>query len=429
MTELKHKIKSLPNTPGVYHFLDAEGVVLYVGKAKNLKNRLKQYFLKDLGRGPAIEQMVVLANDIKWIETESEIEAVILEAELIKKLKPKYNIRLKDDKSFLAIRIAKNTSKTEPQIIFPIVELVRYRNVDFSDKSADYFGPYPSGELLKSSLRILRKIFPYRDCTKTKFNTYRRKHRTCIYGDLRVCSGPCNDWVNEEQYAKNIEYLKEFLRGRKKNIIVELEKEMKELSKSLRYEEASLVRNKLMALDHIKNVALGLRDDVFHIESTLFHRIECYDISNIMGEYAVGSMVVSIDGKPDKSEYKLFKIKMEKGSVELPNNDLDRLRQVLERRFKNDWAKPDLLVVDGGELHLKVAKEVLAANGLDIPLVSISKGAKRDKNDFHFASGAVAKHFLNSEALKNIIISARDESHRFAIQYYRKLHLRSMLES
>jgi excinuclease UvrABC nuclease subunit len=306
---------------------------------------------------------------------------------------------------------------------------VRYRNIDLNDKNYDYFGPYPSGELLKSSLRYLRKIFPYRDCTKTKFNTYHRKHRTCIFGDLRVCSGPCNDWVNEEQYAKNIKYLIEFLRGNKKKIITELEKEMKALSKALRYEEASLVRNKLMALDHIKSVALGLRDDVFHVENTLFHRIECYDISNISGDFSVGSMVVFIDGKPDKSEYKHFKIKMPKSELQMPNNDLDRLRQVLERRFGNDWAKPDLLVVDGGELHLKIAKEVMQANNLDIPLVSISKGAKRDKNDFHFASGAVAKHFLNSEQLKNILISARDESHRFAIQYYRKLHSKAMLES
>ena len=471
--QLNDKIKNLPKTSGVYHFVDDAGKVLYVGKAKNLKNRLRQYFLKELGRGPAIVQMVASASDIKYIETESEIEAVILEAELINKLKPKYNIRQKDDKSFLVIKIIKKNScvipaeagiqtknKLDPRVkpeddnrrvlcnSFPPVELVRFKNVDLKDKSADYFGPYPAGEMLKNSLRYLRKIFPFRDCSAAKFRTYQRKNRTCIFGDIRVCSGPCAGWVNEAQYSTNIKYLKNFLRGRKQEVIFELQKEMKKLSTAKKYEEAALVRNRLGALDHIKEVAIGLRDDVFSSEKILFKRIECYDIANIGEEYAVGSMVVFADGKADKDEYRKFKINSsvissdqresrdlskdfsnpdKSGGRNDNNNDLTRLKQVLERRFQNDWPLPDLVVVDGGELQLKIAKEVLRSMKFSIPVISISKGPKRQNNDFHFGDSDVAKYFQGNIPLQNICIAARDEAHRFAISYYRKLHRKDMI--
>ena len=415
MQKIDSKFNDLPAAPGVYRFLDEKGAVLYIGKAKNIKNRIRQYFLKELGRGPAIEQMVRLASSIKWIETDSEIEAVILEAELIKKLKPKYNVRLKDDKSFLAIKITKDE--------FPLVSLVRFKDIDLNDKTADYFGPYPSGLLLKKSLNYLRKIFPFRDCSKTKFVTYKKKGRTCIYGDIRVCSGPCNDWVNATQYRKNINYLKSFLRGNKKTVISSLEKEMAKLSQNQRFEEAALIRNKLAALNHLKDVAIGLRDDVFD-KRIIFKRIECYDISNLGEEYAVGSMVVFVDGKSDKDEYRKFKVKFAEG---FPNNDLDRLKQVLERRFRNDWQKPDLIVIDGGPLQLKVALLVLKNSNLDIPAVSISKGPERKKNDFHFGSPFAANYFAGNNEAKDILISARDEAHRFAIGYYRKLHRKDLL--
>ncbi len=449
-------ITNIPPAPGVYRFLDQKGRVLYLGKAKNLKNRIKQYFMKELGRGPAIEIMVKEAADIKWIETDSEIEAVILEAELIKKLKPKYNVRLKDDKSFLAIRIAKNGRVAGGRSggEFPIVELVRFKNIDLSDRTADYFGPYPSGLLLKKSLQYLRKIFPFRDCSKTKFNTYRKKGRPCIYGDIRVCSGPCNDWVDEKQYVKNISYLKSFLRGKKKLIIESLEKEMNRLSRAKKFEEAALVRNKLAALNHLKDVAIGLRDDVFE-KRIIFKRIECYDIANLptgrqvsVNNYAVGSMVVFSDGKPDKDEYRKFKInssvissdqresrdlsfKISPPTLSSRNDnesDLSRLKQVLERRFTNDWPNPDLIVIDGGTLQLKIALEVLQNSSLDIPVVSISKGPERKKNDFHYGNPFVASYLAGNEEAKNILISARDEAHRFAIEYYRKLHRKDLIK-
>lgn len=497
-----YDFKTLPITPGVYQFLDEKGKILYIGKAKNVRNRIKSYFAKEIGRGPAIDMMVSAAFDINTIETESEIEAILLEAELINKIKPKYNVRLRDDKSFLVIKItkkisksklfasatperdgqisSKNTDKKLPiadyRLQFPCVELVRFKNVDFSDKSAEYFGPYPSGLLLKKSIFYLRKIFPFRDCSKTKFNTYRKKGRPCIYGDIRVCTAPCVDWVNDKEYEKNLKYLKDFLRGKKRSIERQLNSEMQALSKEKRYEEAGLIRNKLYALSHLKDVRVGLRDDLFNGENILFPRIECYDISNIGDQYSVGSMVVFTNCKADKDEYRRFKLKSEisndkyqisnKSQIqnskiqlsfqpvarelesrdyktgsqiksgpsriyEMTNgsgSDLSRLKQVLERRFKNDWALPNLVVIDGGELQLKIAVDVLKKNNLTIPVVSIAKGKQRKKNEFHFSDEAIAKYVNKKLGLQKILIQSRDEAHRFAISYYRKLHKKGMFE-
>lgn len=413
------KVKNLSKTPGVYQFIDSAGGILYIGKAKNLKSRIKSYFVQEIKRGPSIEIMVSLAVDVKIIETESEIEAVILEAELIKKLKPKYNIKLKDDKSFLVIKISKKNLRPE----FPIVELIRANNVNFEDENAEYFGPYPSGLLLKKSLSYLRKIFPYRDCSNTKFCDQKRKNRPCIYGDIRVCTAPCVDWVNEKQYLENIKFLKQFLRGDKKKIYNVLQKQMKSLSSKKRFEEAALVRDKVMALDHLKVVAVGLRDDVFNSANILFKRIECYDISNIGDKYAVGSMVVFQDGKKSTDEYRHFKIK---NSSE--ESDLARLKEMLKRRFKNNWPLADLIVIDGGINQLNITKEILKESKLNIPVLSIAKGAERKKNEFHYGDSNLAKYVAVNQNLINILISARDEAHRFAIKYYRSLHQKDLLK-
>jgi excinuclease UvrABC nuclease subunit len=425
-----YDFKKLPISSGIYQFADETGKILYVGKAKNLKNRIKSYFAKEIGRGPAIDAMVSLAVGIKTVETESEIEAILLEAELIKKLKPKYNIRLRDDKSFLVIKITKRKKNSKIiDEVFSKVELVRFKNVDFSDKSAEYFGPYPSGLLLKKSLFYLRKIFPFRDCSNTKYSTYRKKGRPCIYGDIRVCTAPCVEWVNEIEYFKNINYLKKFLRGKKQEVVKKLSVEMRELSKKKRFEEAGLVRDKLNALDHLKEVAIGLRDDYFNSGNALFPRIECYDISNIGAKYVVGSMIVFKDGKKSTDDYRRFRIKnYELRIKDSSTSDLSRLNEMLERRFKNDWPSPDLIVIDGGEAQLKIATLALKKNNLKIPVVSISKGKKRDKNEFHFSDEPIAKYVKNNLPLQNVLIQSRDEAHRFAIAYYRSLHKKGLFE-
>jgi len=412
----KDKISEIEKSPGIYQFLDKNGDVLYIGKAKNLKNRIKSYFAVEIGRGPAIDLMVRQAVKIKVYETESEIEAVLLEAELIKKIRPKYNVALKDDKSFLMIKITRED--------YPCVTTMRFKDYELSDDKVNtYFGPYPAGELLKSSLKYLRKVFPYRDCSATKYASYEKKCQACLYGDIRVCSGPCAKWVNKAAYNKNITYLKNFLRGRKKQIYSQLVKEMTAFSKNKEFERAAIVRNKVYGLNHLNEIALGLRDDRFESSKIMFKRIECFDISNISGQYNVGSMSVISNGKPDTYEYRKFKVK----SL-LATNDIAAMKEVLERRLNNSWSEADLWVIDGGLVHLNLAREILKRKKIEKPVISIAKGARRDKNELHYSDQAIAKYCQKSPELVKTIIVARDEAHRFAIKYYRELHRKDLLK-
>lgn len=411
----KENIKKLPKAPGVYQFVDNQGLVLYVGKAKNLNNRLKSYYAKQINRGAGILIMLKEAKYIKVIECESEIEAVVLEAELINKLQPKYNIRQKDDKSFSMIEITHDD--------FPKVIISRYKEYKSDKKSSDYFGPYPSRDALKRSLKYLRKIFPYMDCSKTKFNSYKKRNRPCLYGEINICNAPCVERIDKSRYRKNINHLKTFLRGGKKKVVKELEAEMKKLSRDQRYEEAAETKNKLESLHHIQDVAVGIKDGFLTRENIFFERIESYDISNIFGKYAVGGMSVFIGGEKSTSDYRKFKIKTVKAT-----NDLEMLREVIVRRLKNDWPKPDLFLIDGGENQLQVANKALKENNIKIPVVSISKGAKRDKNQFHFSDSSTAKYIKSTPNVQRILIQARDEAHRYAISYYRKLHQKGLFD-
>ena len=412
-------LKKIPKEPGVYTFLDKDGDVLYIGKAKNLKNRVKQYFQKNLDRGPAMEVMVEKAKRIKLYETESEIEALLLEAELINKIQPKYNVREKDDKSFMLIHIEK--------VDFPCVRLVRSKDVrDLGNKlkKREYFGPYTQGLALKNSIKYLRRIFNFCDCSKAKFNTYKKRERTCLYGDIGLCSGACVGKIYKEDYQKSIELLKEFLRGGKKKVIKILEIEMHNASKNKEFEKAAEFRNKVESLSHIHEVAVGIRDKFFESSKILFKRIECFDISNIQGEFSVGGMSVVKNGQKSTSDYRKFKIKTVKGA-----NDLAMTKEILHRRFHNSWPMPDLLVIDGGRTHLNIVLKVLKENKLEIPAMSIAKGIKRDKNEFHFASSDLTKYFKKSPELSKMVVVARNEAHRFAVKYYRLLHSKSLIDS
>jgi excinuclease ABC subunit C len=268
------------------------------------------------------------------------------------------------------------------------------------------------------------------------------------------------DWVNEPEYQKNIEYLKDFLRGKKKMIMRSLKKEMADFSRKKEYEKAAESRNKLAGLAHLNQVAVGLRDDFFSSNNTFFPRIECYDISNIAGLYAVGAMIVFTNGKKDGDQYRHFKIRNQNiqlsfqpearelesrneetgsqiqaclpagrsGMTDRGGNDLLMMKEMLERRFKNDWPLPNLMVIDGGETHLNVAREVVKKFNLNIPIVSIAKGAKRKKNEFHFSDESIAKFIMKNIDSQRTIVLVRDEAHRFAISYYRSLHKKGLFE-
>jgi excinuclease ABC subunit C len=228
--------------------------------------------------------------------------------------------------------------------------------------------------------------------------------------------------VSEQDYKKNICYFKYFLRGNKKQIIKNLTKDMKLFSKNNDFENAAITRDQIFALNHLHEVAVGLRDDIFESEKVLFRRIECYDISNILGVYAVGAMSVITSGKIDTNEYRKFKIKTVVGA-----DDLKMIAEILKRRFKNSWPKPDLIVIDGGINHLNIAKKILSNLKLDIPIISIAKGAKRNKDEFFFSDSNLAKYIKNTPEIQKYMILARNEAHRFAVNYYRLLHRKSVI--
>ncbi len=394
--------------------MSGSGTILYIGKAKNLRHRIKSYYFRDHGRGPRIDLMLEAARELKVIETGSEIEAILLEAELIKKIKPRFNISLKDDKSFLIVEFTKDK--------YPRLDLIRLKEKEVRAKNMrGVFGPYPSGDLLKKSLRFLRKIFPYRDCSDRKFSRYQKLKHPCLYGDLNLCLGPCARQVSKEDYNKQLGYLKDFLRGKKSTILRHLEKEMASSSKAQKFEQAAETRNKIYALNHLREVAIGIRDDSFESSKIIFNRIECFDISNILGHYSVGAMSVIQSGQKAPDQYRKFKIKYIKSA-----NDVAMISEVLFRRFRNSWPMPDLLVVDGGLPQLNSAIEVAKRLNLKIPIISIAKGKKRDKNEFHYSNPDLAKYIKMTPSAVKDIVTARDEAHRFAISYYRLLHSKGM---
>jgi len=413
----KLKLNSLITGPGVYQFYDKAGKILYIGKAKNLRSRVRSYFQKseDLleTRSEAIFQMVGLVDRVKTVETDSEIEAVFLEAQLINQIKPKYNSRQKDDKSFYVIEISKDEVSR--------VELRRARNIDLKNKKFYYFGPYPSGEIVKRALRILRKIFPYANCSETKFHRAKKISKACLYGDINLCLAPCEK-LSISDCKKQVSYLKDFLSGKKQKVIKSLELEMTKLSKEKEFEAAAIIRDKLFALEHLNRYSIGLKDSFDDFRSgSIFARIEAYDISNIGGDFAVGAMTVVSLGKIEKSEYKKFKIKTVVGA-----NDIAMMQEVISRRFSNNWLQPNLLVIDGGATHLKAVNSVLSELNISIPTISIAKGPDRDKDEFHYATSEIGQYFLRNPELKDFAIVARDEAHRFSQSYYRKLHRNSL---
>jgi len=396
---MKKKISNLPLSPGVYIFRDKAAKIIYIGKAVNLRRRVSDYY-----RGAHDTKTTALVSEIARIDhkkTKSALEAMILEANLIKKHQPIYNIKEKDDKSYLYLWISRGD--------WPRVDLVRATDLhNIPEKSPRLFGPYTSGGALKSALEIIRPILPYRSCRKMP-------KRRCLYGHLGLCPVPCEGLISKAEYKKQINQLIAFFRGSYRTVVQQLRREMRQASKNKDYELAAILRDKVRALQHIKDIAVLQRDD----RPSVYQRIEGYDISNISGLNATGSMVVFINGQSEKSEYRKFKIKSVSGA-----NDTAMIGEVLVRRLRHkEWRLPDLIVIDGGEGQLNVAAKALVAAGLSqIPIVAIAKGPQRKKDEFRFR-GRVPDRDLK------LFKQVRDESHRFAIGYYRKLHRKSSLVS
>jgi len=411
---LEEQIKKSPRQPGVYQFFDQTGKVIYVGKAKNLRNRLKSYLqIKDLGAKTA--KLVANISQISWIVVTSEIEALLLEASLIKKYQPKYNRVAKDDKSHLYIKISTDN--------IPQVTAARRQQ---PAKNIKLFGPFPSASTVRTVLLILRRIFPY--CT------HRRPQKSCLYIHLGLCSNPYQSEETLAAYHKDIKKIILFLSGKKDQLVKKLTKEMQKLSNEQKFEEAAKIKKQIEVLIYITQPVKkpeeylakpDLAEDTLRekLEKTkeelklekLPRRIECYDISNVAGKLATGSMVVFENGQPEKSQYRRFRIKLEQKP-----NDLLMLEEVLKRRFRNSWKLADLIVIDGGREQLRVTQKILNQEDLQIPVVSL---AKRFEEIYFDTQSSPLKLAKDSKALQ-LLQYLRDEAHRFAIVYHRQLRKR-----
>lgn len=403
-------------SPGVYLFKDQKGKVLYVGKAANLKQRINSYFSKDLL--PRQRLLMEQAKSIKTIEVDSEVEALILEANLIKKYLPDFNVQLKDDKDYLYLKIVNEK--------FPRVLLARKKNLN---DAKIFFGPFPSATSLRSTLKTLRKIFPFRTCRVNQ-------GKACFYHHLGLCPGVCLGKISEKDYLTNIRKLKLFYSGNKSKLINALEKEMWAASKAEEFEKAETIRKKIESINYItrpmrrvdeyleaSSVKEIREEEITTLAKVLrlnnyLSRIECYDISNFQGSSAVGSMVVFSDGTADKGQYRRFKIK----DWNTPN-DPAMMGEVIRRRLKNDWPLPDLIIVDGGKTQLNSARAELAKQNVKIPIMGL---AKRNE-EIHTETGELIRLPKNSPAIY-LITRIRDEAHRFAITYYRKLASKNVFD-
>jgi len=380
----------LPDTPGVYFFQKGKEI-LYIGKATSLKDRVKSYFARDilLTRGPLIEKMLVEANRVKFVETDSVLEALIHEAYEIKKNQPFYNSKEKDDKSYNYVVATKES--------FPKILIERGRSLEYGlpREALAKWGPFPHGAELKEALKIIRKIFPYRDEKCKLIN------KPCFNAQIGLCPGPCAGWISKKDYRKIISHIKLFFEAKKPKLIKSLEKEMKTLAKLHKFEEANKVKKQIFALDHIQDVALIKND----FESEANFRIEAYDIAHLSGKDVVGVMTVVSDGELDKSQYRKFKIRINK------NDDTGNLREMLTRRFNHsEWKFPNLIVVDGGRGQINAAKEVLKLRSLEVSVVSVVKDERHK-----------AREIVGSKEYAREILLANAEAHCFAINYHRKL--------
>jgi len=442
---LKTQIQNLPHSPGIYKFKNVQNKIIYIGKAKNLKHRVGSYFSSVVEPNSKTGQLVAQIHSVEVIEVKSEVEALILEAYLIGKHKPFYNIVLKDDKSFLYIEILQEKVKIDgKETLLPRVKVSRKGDII---KSSVVFGPFPNSSATRFVLRNIRRHFPYRDCSLSKFNLHNKMGKPCLYGDLGLCSAPCSKNITPAKYRGQISKIKDFLNGKSSKIISSLEKKMLIASKNQQYEEAGKLRDRLRNFNYVREKRIPanlyvekpdlLQDlqqksltqlrDAIPILKEIPTRIECFDIANLGMDAVVGSMVVSLDGKLQRGLYRRFKIK-----TPGLKDDFARLAEVLYRRLRRgllaekDWEFPSLLVLDGGIPQLSVVMQVLKKMNLNyIPVIGI---AKREEKLIYFDGGRFEEISLpkQSEALQ-LIIRMRDEAHRFAQDYHHSLRLRDIL--
>ncbi len=404
---LKQRITELPERPGVYFFKNREREPVYIGKALSIRKRVLGHF-RYFGEGFSKEGVMLgQVARIDFIETTSEAEALLLEASLVKEIQPRYNQELKDDKSYPFLKV---TAEEYPRLL-----ITRGRKSD----GGKYFGPYTDVRLLRQALKMLRRQFPMRTCKKLP-------KKVCLMYHIGQCKGPCEGYQEKKSYGATAKELEHFLEGRRDAMVRALSRRMKAYSAEKEYEKAKTLYEEIRALSTVPAAPAAKKESSGALEElketlslpTLPVRLECFDISNIQGREAVGSMVVFVGGKPSKGDYRRFKIRTVKGI-----DDYEMMREVIRRRYARALSEnqrlPDLAVIDGGKGHLAAAKKELEALGLGaLPVISIAK-----EHEYLFSPGRDRPHILSqSSPALHVIRHLRDEAHRFAITYHRKLH-------
>jgi len=438
----KPEIPELPKSPGVYLFYDKKGKILYIGKAANIRERVKNHF-----KTPGFRDNLFLdkIEKIGYKKTDSEIEALLKEAELIKKEQPKFNILWRDDKNYFYLGI----TKEEFPRVFLTHQLKEQRAKKTNIKSV-FIGPFVEGKAIKKTLQFLRKVFPYRTCKTIMKNP-------CLWYQMRLCPAPCllsskvasqisnfREKIKKES-QENARSLLKIFQGKKKEVLKNLKKEMEKFSKAQEFEKAANRRDQIKLLENILEHARVIQiinerknESWQEIEKELrkvlgvrrkIKRIEGYDISNIQGQTATGSMIVFKEGKSDKSEYRKFKIK-----IDGKPDDVAMLREVISRRFKHrEWSFPELILIDGGKAQLNAALSVtrnyyLSRNKkLRTKKIALVALAKKD-NKLYLENRKEPILLKNiSQEISNLLLRIRDKAHRFAITYHRNLRKKRLI--
>ncbi len=430
------KVKQFPTVPGVYIMKDAHGVVLYVGKAKNLRNRASHYFTKAAAEDARTSDLVPLIADIDYLTAESEVDALLLEARLVKDIQPRFNVELKDDKTFPYLQIRMRED-------FPRVEFTRKPR----RSGVRLYGPFTSARTLRQAIRVLQRIFQFRTCSLDidADDSRWRWFRPCLLHSIRQCTAPCNFRVTKEEYRRQIRALRLVLEGKKDRLLREMEREMEEASKALQFEKAARLRDDIAALQGLGqrgNVERDVQPEVFPIDpkkglaglrkvlglSQTPRTIEGVDIAHLGGTDTVASLVSFIDGLPFKPGYRRFRIKSVQGI-----DDFASIREVVTRRYRDAGLRrsgeeeqvfPDILLIDGGKGQLNAAQDAFAVLGVEPPcLISL---AKREEEIYRPGEAEPLRLSRHAAALR-LLQYVRDEAHRFA-QHYHHLLRRKKLE-
>lgn len=430
MMDLKERVKEFPNSPGVYFMKDAGGRVIYIGKAASLRDRVCSYFQAGVRHPGRIEVMLRQVEDIEYIEAPSEVEALLMESRLIKDIQPRYNVNLKDSKSFPLLAISAGGD-------FPWVQITRERNIP----DTRYFGPFTDAKELRRAVGMLQRSFRFRTCKMDieEREEKRLRVRPCLLYSISRCSAPCAGKISKKDYNQMIKSLVAFLSGKGERLVKSLQKKMKEAADKLAYEEAARYRDNLKAIlalskrggiDDFTGVVLDFPDAAQGLAdlkerlglSDLPRIIEGVDISSLSGKEATGAIVSFLNGVPHKQGYRRFRIKNVEGI-----DDYSMIREVVRRRFARlideGGEIPDILVVDGGAGHVSAVRNELRKLGVeDVKLVGLAKGEDR----IHVEGETQPLKLESSAAALRLLAHVRDETHRFAQHYHRLLRAKAL---